>query len=491
MKWGFVGSAYAAANPMQDDQALINWYVEIDKSQGAKEPIALLGAPGKVEAVTSTYTGEVRGGHVMPDGVTAYLVIAEQVVKMMAHLNGNQLATFTLQAVGKLNTTSGPVCMRDNGVAQVCAIVDGINMYAVKGDTMHVVADANVIKPTRIAEIDGIFIWNSAGTQKFNTTSPYWSGTTAFDGTFFALKDDASDNLVTLIEDKRELWLVGDRTTEVWFNAGNTSAEGVSSMPFSRLPGAMLQVGCAAAQSIARTGKGLMWLGKSERGENVVIRTEGYDFQPVSTPALAYALTQYPVISDARAYTYTEEGHEFYQITFPSADVTWVYDLTTGEWHQRASHGTDGFHRDRANCLINFAGQRIVGDYQNGKIYRQTRTVYVDGDSPLVSVRRSPYVWDGDDRNRVRHNRLQIEFRPGVGTATGQGVNPQVMLRWRDEKGWSNMRLVPIGMQGETRNRAIARKLGSSRARVYEASISDPVPRDVVGASLQVDGSSA
>lgn len=492
MKWGFVGGAYEAANPMQDDQALVNWYVETDRTAGAKEARALLGVPGKAEAVASSYSGEVRGGHVMPDGTEAYLVIGSTVVKMsVAQAAGPGLATFQLTTVGVIGTKAGPVCMRDNGAANICVIVDGEFMYAINHATgaFGMVTDANVINPDRLASIDGILIWNSNGSQKFNTTAPYWNGTDAFDGTFFALKDDAPDNLVTLIEDNRELWLVGEKTTEVWYNAGNTSATGVVSMPFARLQGAMLQVGCAAAHSIARTGKGLMWLGKSERGENYLVQTEGYDFQVVSNPAFSYALTQYPVTSDAVAYTYTEEGHEFYQITFPSADVTWVYDLTEQLWHQRQSMDATGVtHRDRANCLINFAGQRIVGDYQSGKLYRQSRSLYTDGAYPLVARRRSPYVWDGDDRLRVVHQRLQIEFTPGVGTATGQGQNPQMMLRWRDEKGWSNEHLIPIGLMGQTRNRAIARRLGSSRYRVYEVSFSDPVPRDIVGASLQAGG---
>lgn len=493
MKWGFVGGAYEAANPMQDDEELVNWFVELDRNPGAKEAVALLGVPGKVEAVASSYTGEVRGGHVMPNGTDAYLVIGNTVVLMsvLQAATSSSLATFQLTTVGTMGTFSGPVSIRDNGVAGICAIVDGQSMYAVNHLTgaFGKVVDANIIAPSRLASIDGILIWNSDGSQKFNTSSPYWNGKDAFDGTFFALKDDAPDNLVTMIEDRRELWLIGEKTTEVWYNAGNTSTTGVVSMPFARLQGAMLQVGCAAKHSIVRTGKGLIWLGKSERGENYVVQTEGYDFSTISTPAVSYALNQYPVTADAVAHTYTEEGHEFYQITFPTADVTWVYDLTTQLWHQRMSMDANGLtHRDRANCLINFAGQRIVGDYAIGKIYRQSRTVYTDGAFPLLARRRSPYVWDENDRNRVRHRRLQIEFTPGVGTATGQGQNPQMMLRWRDENGWSNRRLVPIGAMGQTRNRAIARRLGSARYRVYEVSMSDPVPRDIVGASLQVDG---
>lgn len=488
-QFDFVGGAYEAANPMQDDQALINWYVELDQSSSAKSPKALLGSPGKVMAVTSTFTGEVRGGHVMPGGQTAYLVIGNRLVKMtiVTQVSGSTFATFALSGVGTLSTSAGQVCMRDNGTAGILVVVDGASMYAynTKTSTFSSVDDPNVIKPSRVISIDGTLYWNSVGTQRFNASPIYWNGTDAFDGTMFALKDDGPDNLVTMIENERQAWFIGEETSEVWYAGASGTFQ------LSRLQGAMKQIGCAAAQSIVRTGHGLCWLGRSERGENFVVLTSGYDFQTISSPALAYALTQYRVISDAFAYCYTEEGHEFYQLTFPTADATWVYDFSTKLWHQRAYLKGTALHRDRANCLINFAGQRLVGDYANGQVYRQGRDIFVDGDAPLKALRRAPYVWDENDRNRVRHNRLQVEFTPGVGTAVGQGQNPQIMVRWRDERGWSNEYEVPIGMMGDTRNRAILRRLGASRYRVYEVSITDPVPRDVVGASLRAMGSSA
>jgi hypothetical protein len=96
-----------------------------------------------------------------------------------------------------------------------------------------------------------------------------------------------------------------------------------------------------------------MWLGRSERGENSVVMTEGYQYKVITTPAVSWALNQYAVVSDAIGYTYTEEGHEFYVLILPTADVTWVYDLTTGNWHQRLSFdpATGQFHRQRVNCV--------------------------------------------------------------------------------------------------------------------------------------------
>lgn len=484
--FGFVGGAYEAANPGQDSQELINWYVELDHQPGAKTPTALLGVPGLEPSVTSLFSGEVRAGHVMPGGKIAYWVIGSALVKMTVATaaTSTSYAKFSLTQVGKLLSSTGQVCMRDNGVGGVLAITDGATLYAylTNTGTFRVVNDPAVYACDRIASIDGTLYFNKSGTQIFFASPIYWNGTAAFDGTYFALKDDAPDNLVTLMEANRQLWLVGEKTTEVWIPGGGTNFQ------LSRLPGAMLQVGCAAKNTIVRNGKTLIWLAASERGENYLVRTNGYDYEPIENPAFSYALTQYKVISDAFAYVYAEEGHEFYVITFPTADATWVLDMSTQLWHKRQSYGG---HRQRSNCLINFQGQRIVGDYQNGKLWRQSRKVYSDGPDPLVALRRTGYVWDGGDRNRIVHSRLQVEFRAGPGLDSGQGSDPQAMLRWKDEKGWSNEHTTGIGKVGETDRRAIWRKLGSARSRLYEVSVSDPVARDVVGASLEAGGTKA
>ena len=495
-QWGFVGGAYESANPAQDSQRLINWYVESDGNVAnaqqpgeykaeAKVALGLLGVPGLI-ALNTAFSGPVRGAWVLPGNFQALFVIGSTVV--LANISSPATATtsagLSFTTKGTLSTSVGPVKIRDNGAGKIAAIVDGVSLYIynVASGTVKKSSDPSFLGSDTVAEIDGYFIFQQPNTQKFYTSPVYWDGIAPMDGTYFALKDNAPDNLVAVFENGRQLWLIGETTTEPWFNAGGAT------FPFSRLEGGLMQIGCAAAQSVARSGPNILWLSRSERGENNVIMVQGYQYTTISTPAIAYAISQFPVISDAVAYIYTEEGHEFYILNFPTADVTLAYDLTTGIWHQRASYDPvlGVFHRQRVNCLVNFAGMRIGGDYTNGRIYQQTRKVFVDDQYPLVALRRAPHVWDKSDRNRVRHNRIQIDFFPGSGLANGQGKFPQAMLKWSDDGGQSfgNEHWATIGAIGQTKTRVIWRRLGSARDRVYEVRVSDPVKRDIAGASL-------
>lgn len=496
--FGFVGAAYEAPNPYADAQKCVNWYPEIDQSKGAKgdgygskanpSVIGLLGCPGLLRTTflggsTSLTNGEVRGLYVLPGG-NSLLAAADNFFFVLTVTVPGTATTppqFSTLLVGNLANTTGPVQMQDNGAGGQVFIDDGVQGYVftIATNAFAVVADPNYLGTSRIAFIDGFLLFNQPGTQKIYCSPNYSTG--PFNGAFFEINDSTPDNVVTHAALKRAWWVLNEKSTQVWYNAGGAF------FPFQRIDGAMLQIGCQAAQSLAPFNEGLMWLAKSERGQNVVVQTSGYSYEVISTRAVDHAIASYNVVSDAIAYTYQEEGHEFYVITFPTQDVTWVYDGTSGLWHQRLSFDTlTGFHRHRSNCYANFQNQRLVGDYANGRLYRMSRQYYDDDGQPLVCWRRTPHIWDGDHRSRVFHSRLQIEFAPGVGLSTGQGSNPECILKWSDDGGanYGNEHLASVGRIGETKNRAIWRRLGYARDRIYDARYSEPTVRDVVGATL-------
>lgn len=347
------------------------------------------------------------------------------------------------------------------------------------------ITDPGFLGADRILFIEGWLMCNEPNTRTFFTTGPT-PYQILFPGLDFSLKDSSTDNLVTLEEQNREAWLIGERTTEVWYNAGNTPG-----VTFARLPGVGPQMGCAAKHSIARCGQALVWLGRNEQGQNYVVATNQYSWTKISTHAVDAAIASYTVVNDAIGYGYVENGHLFYVLSFPTADVTWVFDVTTKAWHKRLSFNasTGVFHRHLSNCFMNFADMNIVGDYQSGQLYQMSRGFYTDNGSPLIALRRSPHVWSAQNRERLFFSQLQVEFNPGQGLQYGQGSNPQAMLRWSDDGGytWTTLQNTGIGLVGQYKNRAMWRLLGKARDRVWEVSISDPVPRDIIGATLYAE----
>jgi hypothetical protein len=328
---------------------------------------------------------------------------------------------------------------------------------------------------------DNYFIYSKPGSQLFGASdllSPI------SDSLSFASKDGSPDDLVAVIVDRREVYLLGEMSSEAWINSGGVP------FPFTRIPGTSTQQGIAAKWSCARVGNSFAYVSKNNRGEAMIVRMNGYFPERISTHAVETTLVNQNV-SDAIAWTYQLEGHEVYVVSFPSIGengLTWAFDNTTGLWHKWLYRNSQNeFERHRGNCCAFFNQQVLVGDHENGKIYQLGREFYTDDGQIIRRIRRAPHITS--DLQRQYFHELQIQFQPGVGLSSGQGEDPQAVLRWSNDGGstWSNEYWTSIGKQGKYQNRAIWRRLGWSRDRVFEVSVTDPVKAVIVSANLKAE----
>ena len=353
--------------------------------------------------------------------------------------------------------------------------------------------------------VDNYFVYNRPNSQQWGASdllspiSPQLS---------YGIKDGAPDNLVSLIVDHREVYLLGSKSSEVWIDVGAVP------FPFQRIPGTSTQHGIAAEASLARLGNSFAYLSRNDRGQGMIVQMNGYTPQRISTHAVENTLLN-ENIDDAVAYTYQLEGHEVYVISFPSIDLTWAFDATTGLWHKWLwVDSYNVYHRHRSNCGAAFNGNFYVGDWENGKVYQLDTQNYTDDGKKIRRVRRCPHLVA--DLQRQYFDELQLQFQPGVGLSgnvgsststaiaglaiaglavagsegaagTTSGANPQAMLRWSNDGGstWSREYWVGIGKQGKYQNRAIWRRLGMARDRIYEVAIADPVKTVIVSANLK------
>lgn len=418
-------------------------------------------------------------------GVTAFTgtpIIGNATMAYAGNLNTALVVGSVISGAGippgativSINTDVGTITM-----SAVATSSPGATTITVTLAEFGVISDPGFAPPSHIAFTDGWLVVNRVGTQAFATSGPV-PYTMIWPVLYFALKDSQSDNLQGLQELNREVWLVGERSSEIWFPSPGTN------FGFQRIPGAAPPIGTSAPQSITQVGDSLMWYGQTQQGTNIVVQTQQYSWKRVSQHGVENALSSYPLISDASAYSYEDEGHLFYVLTLPTADKTWVFD-SNGTWHERLSYDdvTGQFHRERPNCFMNFQNLRLVGDYQSGQIHQMSRSFYEDAGEPIVCIRRCPHIWSREDRRAQFHPWLEIEFTTGVGLQLGQGADPQAMLRWSVDNGvnFGNEHWATLGKVGKRKTRVIWRRLGSGFDRVFEVSYSDPTKRDIVGAT--------
>ena len=395
----------------------------------------------------------------------------------------------------------------------------GVTMYGINFSVLPS-TDGAFSGANTVDIIDNYFVYNNPTTQQFGASdllSPISPQTS------YSLKDGAPDDLVALIVDHREVYLMGEISSEVWTDVGTVP------FPFQRIPGTSTQHGIAAPFSLARLGNSFAYVSRNSRGQAQIMQMQGYIPQRISTHAVENTLAnQY--INDAISWTYQLEGHEVYVVSFPTLNLTWAYDSTTQMWHKWLYTTDDNqYQRHRGNCCALFQGLVIVGDYANGKLYELDKQNYTDDGQNVRRLRRAPHLVT--EFQRQYFDELQIQFQPGVGTtglsAALQQINlqspyiitdtgtytigaldtvylgefntinvntpttyPQAMLRWSSDGGstWSNEHWTGVGQTGRYKNRAIWRRLGTARDRIFEVVVTDPVNFVIISANLKVQG---
>ena len=509
MKSPILGSAYVTRSVNAADNRMINLFPEMI-AEGGKEPAFLNRAPG-LRLEVAIGTGPIRGMWTFDNNL--YVASGNTLYKLSS--------TYAITSLGIL-ANDGPVSMTDDGIHLMVACNGPAFVYNAQTNVYGEITDPDFPGALTVSYLDGYFVFIEPNSQSVWTTTLL--DPTSIDPLDFASAEGDPDHLVSSVVNRSELWLFGGNSVEVWYNAANAGA----GFPLQRIQGAFNEIGCAATFSVAKLDNSLFWLGADDRGRGVVYRSNGYTGQRVSTHAIEWQIQQYGDISDAIAYSYQQDGHAFYVLTFPTAQVTWVYDIATQAWHERASFTNGNFSRHRSNCQVSFNNEILVGDYQNGNIYAFDLEKYSDHNRTQKWLRSWRALPTGTNNlKRTAQHQLQLDCETGVGLpgvievpgrvylnplqivgtltiedqieiiyAVDDFVQPQVMLRWSDDGGhtWSNEHWKTMGGVGEYGTRVIWRRLGMTdklRDRVYEISGTDPVKIAIMAAELDVSATNA
>lgn len=508
-----IGGSYAARSIIANCQRCINLYPEANRKD-APVPITHYQRPGLRPLCKAPTPGPVRGIYQSSVGNVPIVVVGQEVY-YIPNPNGpsgtGPFGQWKMVHIGSLNSVrTNPVSMVDNRSAAM--IVDGSQFgYTVNLLPGPLQYGVNTIADptgtfqgaTKVDYLDTFILYNFPGTNAFGCTisSNTNPNPPAFNPLYVAEKVGYPDVLQTLFVNKHQLILFGLQKSEIWYDAGNPL------FPFAELPGAYIEHGCLAIYSVAYTDVSVFWLALDLQGQAMVLRQRGYSTSRISNHALEFALRQAfragSSLQDAIGFTYQIDGHPFYMLTFPSADMTWVYDDSIEDpmlaWHQEGWSDSNGvLHRHRANAFGFIWQTSVVGDWENGTLYELDPTTYTDTVDdvtyPISFVRTFPHLMSGispqtgqimfADGRLVKHEEFQADIEVGTTVADADGVEPQVTLRYSDDRGatWSESLLQSNGKLGEYVTRPNWTGLGQAMDRVYEISHSIPGPAAINGA---------
>ena len=467
---GFCGPSYESQSPLASSERCMNLYPE-RLEMGDQQQVVLYSTPG-LKAFSESTSGPCRG--LFAQNGRCFVVMANTLYEL------NSAGTFT--SLGTVAGDSNPATFATNGDG-------GDELFVTSGDQGYLYnlstgAFSNPVSDVTMGGmLDGYFVALDQSTSTFKM-SDLLDGTT-WDSTQILQRNAAPDTWQAMLVKNPIILLFGSETTEPIYNAG------AAPFPFAPVPNMIIPHGIAAPFSAKAIGNTVLWLTETKDGNRQVVAMMGYNAQRVSTYAVEFALSQYDNVDDAVAYTYQDQGHQFYTLNFPSANATWVFDLSMGMWHERGKWNAAAMDYEVWGPEYHaFAfDKHLVGDPCNGVIYHMSTDLFTDVDGKGLRRQRIPPILQSEQR-RVFLDRFQLHCDVGVGLLSGQGDDPQVMLQLSRDGGitWGSERWRSAGKMGEYLHRALWWRLGSGRNLLPSVTMTDPVPWRILDAYINIKG---
>jgi len=489
------GTGLFANSAVITRQQRLNCFFEFRKD-GDKEQIVIRGTPGTV-GILELPSFPIRGWKVVSN--ILYVVAGLSLYKVLSNLTATIVGTFD-------SNSTGSVSVSDNNVQLL--IVDGVAGYIYTiitgtyaqsaldaAGSFGKISDANFPNGTNSCTfMDGRLIVAKPNTREFYV-SEFYDGTAwtnIYSLPTYGTKDTNADLLIGVSAINGILTLFGTQTIEFWQNVGT------SPLPFGRISGATRNVGLAALYSIAFIDDMQLFLGQNlYGGYSQVNLLQGFNLTRVSTDDVEHIIGNLPghVWSDAVAFGYMLDGHKMYQITFPAADKSLLYDVTSDLWSELQS-GVGLTGRHIAQLGITFNALNYVSDSSTGIIYKIDDEITTDNGLPIKRQLTTRHI--NMDGNRFAIDELYLDIETGgssiygqvgSGVQYGQGSDPQIMLQVSKDNGrtFGMERWKPMGKVGQYKSpRVMWNRLGASQDFVFQFTVTDPVLFVITGGSVKI-----
>jgi hypothetical protein len=270
---------------------------------------------------------------------------------------------------------------------------------------------------------------------------------------------------------KRELYLMGSRSIEVWINSGDAD------FPFTRYNSTPIDIGVCGQRACIRAADTLVFVGQTERGRGYVYIMQGHQPVRISTRAVEEALADSTDITQVSMWSYHVEGSEFVAVNAPGLTTTWVWDAATKQWHERAKLVDGEWDAWPTDEVTFFDGEHYATS--GTKTYRLDDETYtIDGD-PLRRERTWPHLVS-PSMERVVYRGLELAC------TTGHGGNVTLEISNDGGHTFGSPLIRGLGATGQWMHRVRWLLLGSARDRVFRIRCSDAVPFAIHGATVEV-----
>lgn len=456
------GATYRNRSKALSNQVTRNLYPEIQQNESGKTVYALMPFPGYTLLGTASGTNRGCVNHLG----TLYKVTGQTLYSVNA--SGTHTSLGSIPGSGKC--VFAPI-----GTNIVIASGGRVFQYNTATNAVAEILDADLESPDSVTHLNNQIIFDGLRGRFASSAVGDATDINALD---YATAESDADNLERVYAFDQVLYLFGTQTIERWFNSS------IGRPPFDRIQGGIIQVGLLAFHSVSNNANYLYFLGSDFH----VYRIVGGSHAPITTFTHARKISEYTASEQAAISGFCLEtvGQHFYLLNLP--DETLCFHEESGQWFTLGEEG----YRYAADGYVKAFGKGYVWGYADGNLYELDPETYTNNSATITRLRDTGPLHSGLLKmpgKEIEVNRFELIMETGVGTVSGQGVEPQVMLSVSPDGGktWSTEMTAELGRMGDFLYKVEWGPLGTFDSCMFRVRVSDPVFVSIHGAAADVD----
>jgi len=454
-----IGPTYTNRSLPVSAQITRNFYVEVNPQ--SQEPVSFSPFPGL--KLFSTGIGLNRGMGRLDD--VLYTVSANTLIRVS--LDGIQESIGTIEGVGRCS-------LEEDQVGNLVITTGEGKPYSYDGAVLIQGTDLDLPNASTVTYINRRMVYDGTGGDvAFADLSDPLSVNSAN----VIIAEAKPDDMKAVLAYKQQVYAFGANSIQPMYNSG------VGNPPYTFILNATQEIGLDAIHSIGTNNKFSYFLGS----DLIVYQLSGLAINPVGNPAIGQVIAKYSKTDDAYGMCFTLDNQNFYLLSFPTGNETWLFNEEAGLWTNLA-FGTDGSQHLISDYQFVY-NKNLVADRRNGNIYELDFDTFTDNGS-VIQHRRDTIAVNGRTFGRagakVFMDRIGIEIETGTSLVSGAS---QIIMQYSDDNGrtWSSERFQTIGAQGEFRHKLDWFGMGDFYTRMFRFTMSDSIKWVLISADADLE----
>lgn len=347
--------------------------------------------------------------------------------------------------------------------------------YAYDGITLTLGTDVNLPNASTVTYINRRVVYdgNDGDVVFANLDAPL-----TINSANIIIAEAKSDKTLAVFAYGQQVRAFGGKSIQPLYNTGSGNP------PYAFVINATQeQVGIDAVHSIDANIRFAYYLGSDLN----IYQLSGLSSKPIGNPAIGQAISKYSKTDDAFGICLTIDNQNFYLLSFPAGNETWLFSESSGLWTNLA-FGSDGDQHLISDYQFIY-GKHLVADRRNGNIYELDFDTHTDNGDTIhrrrdtISINGGTFGAPGAE---VFMSKLGLIIDPGNSLVTEEA---NIVMQFSDDNGksWSTELWSNVGEQGDYEFEIEWTELGSFKNRQFRFFMTDPIKWVLIRAYADVE----